>query len=234
VISQVIVVVPAADEQDEIGGCLDTLQRARAALHRSSGGTIRTRVIVALDDCHDATASIARSFADVETVISTARCVGTTRRIGTARALTSTDDVDGLWLASTDADCRVPQDWLIRMAAHADAGAELVLGTVRPEPGLSARADTAWLAAHPAGAGHPYVHAANLGIAARTYRELGGWRDLRCHEDVDLVARALASGARIVRCPDLPVGTSSRLHGRAPGGFATYLSDLESSLSDAG
>jgi glycosyltransferase involved in cell wall biosynthesis len=234
VISQVAVVVPAADEQDEIGACLEALQRARTALRRASGGTIRSRVIVVLDACRDATASIAASFADVETVVSTARCVGAARRIGSTHALGLTADAGDLWLASTDADCRVPEDWLIRMAAHADAGADVVLGTVQPEPGLTARAHAAWVAAHPISIGHPHVHAANLGIAARTYRELGGWHDLRCHEDVDLVARALALGARVVRSPDLPVGTSSRLHGRAPGGFAAYLSDLETSLSDAG
>jgi glycosyltransferase involved in cell wall biosynthesis len=234
VIREVVVVVPAADEQDEIGGCLEALRRSRVALHRSSGGMIRTRVVVVLDACLDATASIAATFADVETVVSTARCVGAARRLGAAHALRLSTGVGQVWLASTDADCRVPEDWLIRMVAHADAGADLVLGTVRPEPGLSVRAHAAWVAAHPIELGHPHVHAANLGIDARTYRELGGWHDLRCHEDVDLVARALASGARIVRSPDLPVATSSRLHGRAPGGFAAYLSDLETSLSDVG
>ncbi len=226
-ITDVTVVVPAHDEADEIGGCLATLAAARAELCRLTA--VRPRVVVVLDSCRDATARIAATHPDVELRVAHLHSVGAARRIGAAGLPASEQH----WLASTDADSRVPVDWLVRMIAHADDGADLVLGTVRPSPvGLPEAVRRAWFDAHRLGEGHRNVHGANLGIRASVYAEIGGWPALRCHEDVELVARAEGRPATCVRrCGDVVVETSSRTHGRAPDGHAGYLSRLAAGMS---
>ena len=225
-ISAVTVVVPARDEQDEIGGCLAALAAAGDELYRRSA--VRARVVVVLDDCHDATAQIAATYPGVELRVAHGRSVGAARRLGSERLPTS----PGHWLASTDADCRVPVNWLVRMLAHADGGADLVLGTVRPSAaGLPDAVLRAWFDAHRLGDGHHHVHAANLGIRASAYAALGGWAPLRSHEDVDLAGRAEQHpGVRVRRCGDVVVETSSRTLGRAPHGFAAYLTALAAGM----
>jgi hypothetical protein len=235
VITEVAVVVPAADEENDIAACLTALDVAQRNLHEATGGAVTSRVIIALDDCHDGTAAIVTAFLDVETVATSARCVGAARRLGTNQALAGRDPSGRLWLAHTDADCLVPPDWLTQMVSDADRGYNLVVGTVRPAPGLPEAVEQAWLAAHDLTEGHPHVHGANLGIDAASYVELGGWRDLLSHEDTDLVERAQAHGRlRIRRSGVSTVVAGSRLTGRAPDGFARYLSDLVATLPEAG
>ncbi|WP_375478037.1 glycosyltransferase [uncultured Jatrophihabitans sp.] len=240
-IAAVSVVIPARNEEAEIAGCLRSVLAAAAHL-TGARPDLRVRVVVVLDDCRDATAAIVARTPGVDVLAGVLGCVGGARRAGAQHALTgltgltaqnragagsATVPAEAHWLASTDADCRVPIDWLTRMVAHADTGADLVLGTVRPRPGLSPAARRAWLAAHRSDDGHPHVHGANLGIRASTYSRIGGWSSLTHGEDVDLVRRAeAAAGVRVQRSGDLMVRTSARLVGRAPHGFAAYLRDL--------
>jgi glycosyltransferase involved in cell wall biosynthesis len=233
VIGHIAVVIPAADEEDEIGGCLEALAVARGRLRSATGGTVTSEVTVVLDGCRDRTADIVARFSDTRTVLSSARCVGAARRLGAARALAGRRPA-GVWLASTDADCRVPADWLTTMQAVATSGLRVILGTVCPAPGLPQAVEQAWHAAHPPIDDHPHVHGANLGIAAELYRRIGGWHDLTAHEDHDLVARASASGAAIHRTSAIPVLTSSRLSGRVPHGFASYLRQVRDGLPAVG
>jgi glycosyltransferase involved in cell wall biosynthesis len=232
VISRVVVVVPAADEEEQIGACLAALHVARRNLHHATNGAVRSRVVVVLDACRDATEAIVAGFADVDAVVSAARCVGAARHLGALHALTIERPAREVWLANTDADCRVPSDWLTRMVDDARHGAQLVLGTVRPEPGLPTPVERAWRAAHQVRDNHPHIHGANLGIDALTYLALGGFGALPAHEDVDLVARAVGH-ARIRRTGAISVVTSNRRSGRAPHGFASYLNDLHEELSEA-
>ena len=220
-IDEIVVTVPAADEQDEIAACLGAVQRAVGYVQERT--PLRARVVVALDDCRDRTAEIVAGFPAVQAVTCAARRVGTARRAAAAAALAGAGPLDRLWLVTTDADCRVPVDWLTAMAAAADSGADLVLGTVRPAGELAPGAERAWYDTHDLGDGHPHIHGAHLGIRANVYLRLGGWRDLVAHEDVDLVERAVAEGVSIVRSAAAPVATSTRLVGRAPDGFAAYL-----------
>ena len=224
-ISEIAVTVPAADEQDHIAACLSSIERAITAL--GTRPAIRVRVIVALDDCRDATADVVAGFPRVEVVTCAARRVGTARRTAAAAALARAVDPDELWLAGTDADCEVPGDWLAEMLALADDGADVVLGTVRPVGDLGPGVEQAWYDAHHLDDGHGHIHGANLGIRASTYLRLGGWRDLAAHEDVDLVARAVAAGVPIARSGAAPVSASARLIGRAPDGFAAFLQSLQ-------
>jgi len=121
----------------------------------------------------------------------------------------------------------VRPDWLIGMVEFARTGADLVIGTVLPGPGLPSEVERRWRAEHVLSDGHPHVHGANLGIRGDVYAGLGGWPELATGEDATLVRRANAAGhLSLVRTASLPVYTSVRAHGRAPGGFSSYLRGL--------
>ncbi|MCP3427298.1 hypothetical protein NBM05_15100 [Rothia sp. AR01] len=94
--------------------------------------------------------------------------------------LAGPDDPDALWLATTDADTLVAPPWLARHLRHRAGGAELLLGTVDVRRGtLTARRRALWrldYARRIRRRTHWHVHGANLGISARAYLELGGFR----------------------------------------------------------
>jgi hypothetical protein len=118
------------------------------------------------------------------------------------------------------------------MVAAANAGAQLVLGTVRPNSELPRALRASWQREHPQREDHPHVHGANLGIRADSYEAIGGWADVAAHEDVDLAVRAAtAPNLPIRRTATIPVLTSARFGGRAPEGFASYLRHLQQSHS---
>jgi hypothetical protein len=225
-ITDITVVVPAADEEQRISGCLDAIGVARGHLDEMIP-EIRTSVVVVLDDCHDATAQIVSRFLGVQALISTARNVGAARRLGSEHALEQVATPRSAWLANTDADSQVPQDWLIGMVRQANDGADVILGTVLPGDGLHPGVEQAWFAAHDLSDGHPHVHGANFGIRASTYVRLGGWRPLVTGEDTDLADRAAhVAGVHMLRSAKAPVVTSTRGYARAPHGFSSYLHKL--------
>jgi glycosyltransferase involved in cell wall biosynthesis len=227
VISDVVVTIPAADEEDEIEGCLHSVERAIIELQRRT--SVSGHIVVALDDCRDGTAEVVAGFGRVVSVTCTARRVGGARRRAAAEALRRWRP-EHTCLVSTDADCRVPADWLVEMANLFESGAEIVLGTVRPAPGLTADVERAWYSAHGLEDGHTHVHGANMGVSGRAYLRIGGWADLAAHEDVDLAQRAVAARLNVARSGAAPVVTSSRLIGRVPEGFASFLRALHADL----
>ena len=85
--------------------CLQSIRRA--ALHPGLGGEA-VEVVVALDACSDATASICHQQR-VGIVRLDARCVGIARAASAVELLGR----GATWLASTDADSEVPGDWLV-------------------------------------------------------------------------------------------------------------------------
>ena len=231
-IRRVAVVVPAANEEQHIGACLNSINVARQHLHRNIVG-VQAHIVVVLDRCHDATAAIAAAAnGRVQSVAICARNVGSARRAGAKVALTGAGPASELWLASTDADCEVPPTWLTWMATEARLGAHLVLGTALPGPDLGPQLRAEWLSRHHLRDGHPHIHGANFGIRGDAYVGLGGWRPLATGEDVDLARRAQMTGhLRITRTASIPVVTSARPDGRAPRGFSSYLRALATSSS---
>jgi glycosyltransferase involved in cell wall biosynthesis len=228
-IGRVAVIVPAANEELLIGRCLSSIRAAREHLYRHDAHP-QVRIVVVLDDCHDATAKIVGQFRGVWSLTIAARSVGAARRAGTFAAMAGAGPAHRLWLANTDADCEVAPDWLTSMVAGARAGAHLVLGTVTPGPGLAPAVQAEWARRHRFGDGHPHVHGANFGIRADTYLSLGGWKPLVTGEDTDLAGRAaLAPQVRVSRSASIPVVTSVRRNGRAPRGFSSYLRGLDAS-----
>lgn len=231
-VSHVAVVVPARNEEDRLPFCLRAIRDAIKELDDSDEGSIVVRVVVVLDSCTDRTAEVAAEFADVETIVAEVGSVGGARSLGAQMSLRGARArLNGTWLASTDADSTVPKNWLTQMIHQADAGSDLVLGTVQPDATAAPLLRYAWAQHHSVADGHRHVHGANLGIRGSAYIELGGWPRLSTGEDVALVHAAEANvGLRISRTGAIPVVTSGRLTGRAPDGFANYLTRLAAAI----
>ena len=221
----VAVTVPAADEEERMARCLGSIAVAARVLQARTG--IPARVIVALDSCHDRTAAVCADFPGVSTVTLARRNAGAARRAAATVALARSGRPGELWLASTDADSQVPADWLAGMIAESRRGTDLVLGTVLPGPDLSPAVRSRWLSRQHLRDGHPHVHGANLGIRDSAYAAIGGWQPLASGEDAELARRAAVAGwLAISRTAAIPVVTSVRRDGRAPGGFSSYLRAL--------
>lgn len=223
-VSAVLVVVPARDEERLIERCLAAL-RESTALAAVSHPRVTVHTVVVADACVDDTAALARS-AGVQVVLSDAGRVGVARELGIAAGLAALGEPDlrRTWIANTDADSAVPPNWLAAQLDAADAGADVVVGTVRPDPAdLTVEQDAAWAASHTTGRPNGHVHGANLGIRASLHRDAAGFEPVDEHEDNLLVARLRASGAVVVASDDAEVLTSGRFVGRTPGGYAAHL-----------
>lgn len=216
-ITEIAVVIPARDEAQLIGACLDSVAEAR----RMVG--VGVVVTVVADGCRDATAEIARGYDGVLVVELEASNVGTARAHGVRSALALLgSDPERIWLANTDADSIVPRNWLAEQLLLADRGCDVMVGTVRPSfSDLTEEQVRAWSATHHPGRPNGHVHGANLGIRASTYLAAGGYQPVAEHEDNDLVDRV--AGASIVATDSCEVVTSGRLVGRTPGGYARFL-----------
>lgn len=222
-IRQIIVVVPARDEQKSMARCLDALEAATKALRRDrpSDGPV-VRIVVVLDRCMDDTAEIVAGRSGVESVVSAAGRVGAARALGIERALAGSDvQPHEVWIANTDADSAVPADWLCVQLEAAEADHAALLGAVRPdEEGLDAEQLAHYLLRHPLREIHRNVHGANLGVRADHYFAVGGFPAVSTGEDVQLVAALEARGLSVTSTGRAAVLTSSRLFGRAPDGYA--------------
>lgn len=225
-IGRVLVVIPARDEEEVVAACLASVRAAAVAAGRERP-SLEVRVVLVADACTDRTAEIARA-AGAEVVEIAAGSVGVARQAGVERGarLWPSGASGPLWIASTDADSVVPESWIRDQLAAADDGADLVVGRVEPDGRLDPELLAAWRAAHAGRAPGESVHGANLGVRADALARVGGFSPMPLHEDVDLVERLLASGARLDREARPAVETSSRLRSRVDGGFASYLARL--------
>jgi len=143
---------------------------------------------------------------------------------GVRSILTSTGDFTGrTWIASTDADSAVPENWLTSQLAFARNDVHLVLGTVEPDECLDGDMRARWAAEQLLVEGHPHVHGANLGVRADRYLAAGEFPGIDADEDIALVAALRGLRVCEIRTARIPVRTSGRLIGRTPGGFAGYL-----------
>ena len=227
-IGRVDVVMPAHDEERHLERALCAIQAAAAALERRRPGT-DVGITVVLDHCTDRSAEVVSAFAGLDrriTVLSRRfRNAGASRAAGVAAALLGRQSsLEKTWLASTDADSCVPDTWLWRHLEFADAGWDVVLGSVEPDPGgMDPEVLRRWRARHPFGEDHPHVYGANLGVRASAYLHAGGFPEIRSAEDRILAERLRRRGFAVVAPDTIRVVTSGRTAARAPRGFGAYL-----------
>lgn len=223
-LAAVAVVIPVHNEDALLTDCLAALSAALAHTGRTHPH-VRLCPVVVLDACTDASEDIARSW-PLRTLRIDARNVGTARRAGVSDALAALGDVSAsaIWICTTDGDSTVPVTWLSHQLELRAAGADVALGTVRPDfADLTAEHAAHWVATHPRGYPAGNVHGANLGLRADIYTAVGGFADLDQHEDVELVRAARDLGARVVATDENEVVTSGRFWGRTPGGYAAFV-----------
>jgi glycosyltransferase involved in cell wall biosynthesis len=233
-IEAVLVVIPAHDEEERIVPCLESVLRAAQTARAQCG--VETWVVVAADSCLDLTAMAAAAALGQNgaTVAGQWMSAGAARRAAADAGLEQLArrgaPLDTIWIANTDADCEVPEGWVVQQLAHARRGADVVLGIVAVDnfdehpPGVEGIFHHRYVL-HGDGS-HDHIHGANLGVRADRYVAAGGWPPVALSEDHAL-ARALQSvGATVVPTIDLCVITSGRRLGRARGGFADTLVGL--------
>lgn len=224
--------MPVHNEEHHLGAALSALRAATEALARQRPSAA-VAVTVVLDHCTDRSAEIADRFAGSHTGIRVLRRrfrnAGASRADGVAAALRDHDSslLESTWLANTDADSRVPVDWLIRQLPFADAGWDVVLGSVEPDSaGMDPELLRSWRLRHPLEERHGHVYGANLGVRASAYRQAGGFPPLRSSEDRALVEQLRRKGFAVIATDSTRVLTSGRTVARAPHGFGSYLRAL--------
>ena len=234
------VIVPANNEEHFLQRSLAALERAlRVVAHEER----RAHVVIVLDSCRDASADIADTWREQ---ISEASAIDVTlvdfdgENVGAARALgcdvlldlASMNDLAEVWIATTDADSRVPTNWLRAQLDAFERGADAWAGRVAVTEWPSHRmaSAAAWQHAYDAEV-HP-IHGASLGVIAVKYVDVGGFPPLQTGEDRGLCAALLAHGARIHYDSSVLVVTSARRHARAPEGFAAALTRFDVPVHD--
>ena len=222
----VAVLIPARNEEALLPRCLHSVQRARRAVAHQ----VTTDLVVVVDSSTDRTEQIAAEMVSTHGLVTCTK-VGV---VGAARALAASSAIaryggplEHCWLANTDADCVVPEDWLSLQLSLAQRGHAAIAGIIDVDnyeehrPTVQQMFRRTYLL-HSDGT-HPHVHGANLGVRADAYLRAGGWTPKATAEDHDLWQRLQRAGERRLSDVRLKVLTSGRRVGRAPHGFAAAL-----------
>lgn len=234
----VAIAVPAYDEADRIGRCLDSL-----AAQNDPGPII---AIVVANNCSDATAAIARAPRAIRVDVIEHSFAEHERGAGAARRMAMTQAAQhGAIVLTTDADCVADRDWVRAHRAAFARGADAVAGQVsadwselrlHPEAalrigelewtylGLIAEAEPLFdPVAHDPAPRHAQRCGANLGITRLMLERVGGVPALATGEDRALLAAVEQVDGRIRHDRAPHVTASARLVGRAGGGMADAL-----------
>lgn len=240
-----VVAVPARNEAERIRCCLE------AVAAQEGLGACRVGVVLLLNNCTDDTARVVESACP--SLVLPVRVLvrafdganaGWARREAMEAAaewLEADGIADGVIL-TTDADSRVPADWVARNLAAIANGADAVAGRVTLDAGEAARLPAALHARgrieatyeallialearidplpHDPWPRHWTTSGATLAVRLSTYRRVDGMPALAAGEDRAFVSSLLSSDARVRHDPDIVVVTSGRLDGRAVGGAA--------------
>lgn len=236
-----VVAVPVRNEAERIAACLRAID-GQAGLAPGSLG-----VVLFLNNCTDATEAIVAGLVPTMTVpvrVLVENFSGAHAGWARRRAM----DAAAAWLGeagvilSTDADSRVPPDWVERNRAAMAFGADAVAGRVELDeaeaallpPSLPARGrlEDAYDALiteaearidpdpHDPWPCHRTTIGATLAVTRFAYLHVGGMPEIPLGEDGAFIARLLEHGLRVRHATDVCVTISARLTGRAPGGVA--------------
>ncbi|GJD34887.1 glycosyltransferase [Methylobacterium aerolatum] len=237
-----VIAVPVRNEAERIAACLRAIDSQTDLAPGSLG------VVLFLNNCTDGTESIVADL--IPTLAVPVRVfheefagahAGWARRRAMDAAAAWLGEGEGAIL-STDADSRVPQNWVARNLAAIAAGADAVAGRVEldEEEGkllpamLHARGrlediydaliteaesridpdpNDPWPC-------HRTTIGATLAVTRRAYLAVGGMPEIPLGEDGAFIARLIAHGMKVRHATDVCVTISARLTGRAPGGVA--------------
>jgi hypothetical protein len=197
--------------------------------------------VLVFDECRDRSRDIATTWRKdlrsrrqdhlVSEIEIGAANVGSARRAGCsavfAAAAMCCIPPASIWLATTDADSRVPEHWLSTQLARHAAGADVWSGTVTVRDWTGRRESIAaeWHRRYEAEL-EP-VHGASLGVNGQVYLDAGQFDSLASGEDRAFLRAASAFGARCCFDRSAPVVTSARCEARAPHGFSDALLRIE-------
>lgn len=243
-----VICVPARDEAQRLPRLLHAL-----AAQELPDSVERIRVVIVANNCRDGTAAIVRAeqaggaFPSLNLRVIEREFPPFEAHAGSARRAALDAGADWLEaegasegvLLTTDADARVPPDWIAaNLAALRDAeivGGQLVIeveAPVAPEvAALNARIERYWRSVraveerldpqpHDPAPRHGDHTGASLSLRASLYRAVGGLPAIPLGEDNALVARVQDQGGRLRHCPSVRVLVSDRIVGRAEGGMA--------------
>ena len=244
-----VVAVPARNEAERIGACLEALcgQRDRRGLILPAGSF---RVVVLANNCRDGTAEIARGVdgpievRELELPAASANAGAARRAAMDAAAELLPRGGPGL-ICTTDADSRPRSDWIARLWCAVASGAEAVAGAVDFDPGESAaltfseaRQREARYSAlqaeiiayadpepHNPWPNHIWAWGANLAVTCSAYRRVGGLPARPLAEDRAFVDQLRRHDVPVRHCLEARVWTSARRDGRAAGGLASLVAD---------
>ena len=178
---KISVVVPTFNEEQNIVNCLESLQKQ--TIPRDS-----YEIIVVDGNSKDRTRDLAEPLADI-VMIQTSKKVGGARNDGAA---VSSADI----IATTDADCVIPEDWLEKIIRSFEKDGRIVqlYGTVLPlEPGIKFRIYLA-LANIFSRIGY-YTHTlyytlgCNTAFTRSAYMQTGGYKCIDAGDDLEIAQR---------------------------------------------
>ncbi|MFS0736012.1 glycosyltransferase [Sphingomonas sp. 1P06PA] len=234
------VCVPCRNEARLLPNLLDAL-----AAQRGAGPFV---LCLLYDGCSDASADVvaARSkqlpFRVITADIAAgAPNAGLARGRAMALGLDLLGDRPGAIIVSTDADSVPASNWLASNLAALEV-ADVAAGRIMREPGfpspLQDRVEAYLDSLHmlrrkidplpwEAPATHHYTSGASLGFRLGAYRSLGGFDPLPSAEDARMVDTAHRAGLRVRHDDAIRVTTSARRVGRAVGGLADHLRDID-------
>lgn len=239
-----VIAVPVKDESERIGACLAALV-GQAEVQADA-------IVLVVNNTSDTTAAVARGFAGsmpvevIEIEFPPERAsAGAARRMAMERAaalLGASGAGEGGVLLTTDADGRVPRDWVAANLFHLRRGVDAVAGRAVLEPAEAAaipdrlHEDDALECAYAAALDeiasrvepqvwdpwprHTEHSGASIAVTLAAYRAVGGMPAAAIAEDRRFFVALAAAGMRIRHAPEIVVTVSGRTMGRAEGGMA--------------
>jgi glycosyltransferase involved in cell wall biosynthesis len=198
---KISVIIPTYNEEANIVSCLESLRN-------QSISEDEYELIVVDGNSSDRTRELAAPIAD-EVIIQTSRKVGGARNDGAAIAT-------GSILATTDADCIIPRDWLeviISSFTESDNIAQLY-GLVYPiEPGIKHKVSLEmanWFARLGYYTGTVYYTlGCNTAFSRDAFMKAGMYRCIDAGDDLE-IARRMVNEGRVMLNPRMKVGFSMR------------------------
>ncbi len=237
--SAVSIAIPVQNEVERIGDCLAAFARQRAAPAFD--------VVLLLNGCDDGTQEAVAAFAPtmpfrlhaIERHLPAGSGAGHARRLAFAEAARR---APGAVLMTTDADARVPADWIARNLDALARGADAVAGRAVIDPVEALRVpqrlhdDDALECAYAAlldeiasiidpdpadpWPRHDEHSGASFAVTAAAWNSVGGIPAVGLGEDRAFFQALRRIDARIRHDPAIRVIVSGRLEGRAAGGMA--------------